>query len=412
MPAYTIDPTDELMPTDDKAAMYAAAEVRALKGRINDLVADWDPLVTAGRAKPAFAGVEAHKQTLNTWPIPLVASRYIPRPYVNYGGSIASDAGAGASAWACLVNLPVGRYTQPAAVRAIYDEGAGDTQPAPSPQFTGNSVASLTRAGVVVTVTTTLPHGLAVGQHITVAGAVPSSYDVQDTEITSVPTTTTFTYNAYSTPATSPATGVGLVSRHTPVYAQTGAARGDGSYKITWSVGNSHRSQEVSYDWPSALRAAGSAPGWVYVSSANAMCYVDDIAVANVEYPIWQVADFLDPVNPGTFSAIVFAAGRYHATAEFGLAVSTMYSQLHALGVVPKTTRAVLVCKTADLGWTPGQELEVGPAVTGVVVSSGRLYAHVTTGTAIGILNKATGAAGNITPASWKLKLYFDRGYE
>lgn len=412
MPAYTIDPTDELMPTDDKAAMYAAAEVRALKGRINDLVADWDPLVTAGRAKATVLGVEAYQQGFSGGFAPIPVQRYIARALINANAGLQSDAAMNASSWYMIANLPSGKYTQPAYRRVVYNE-ATDTKCAYAAQTTGNSVTSLTRAGVVVTVNTASAHGRKVGERVSVSGANPSTYAVQDAEITSVPTTTSFTYNAYSTPATSPATGVGTVYIHTPIFAEVGASRGDGSSKVNWVPWYGTRPLEVSAAWPTAYRAAGSAAGWVYVAEANSCMYVTDSDVQNIETPTWQVAEVLESIgNLSSPLAYTFAAGRYSETAEFGLAVSTMYNQLHALGVVPKTTRVVLVCKTADLGWTPGQELEVNPAVTGVVVSSGRLYAHVTTGTAIGILNKATGAAGNITPASWKLKLYFDRGYE
>lgn len=72
-------------------------------------------------------------------------------------------------------------------------------------------VDSLTSSGTTVTVTTKFPHnlgttGVGVNPTVTVSGAVQSAYNGTFT-VASVPSDTTFTYIAGSTPAASPATG-------------------------------------------------------------------------------------------------------------------------------------------------------------------------------------------------------------
>lgn len=67
------------------------------------------------------------------------------------------------------------------------------------------TVSSITRTGTVATATTTVDHGFAVNDFVTVAGAVPNGYN-NKVKVTGVPSSTTFTYTVNGTLAT-PATG-------------------------------------------------------------------------------------------------------------------------------------------------------------------------------------------------------------
>ena len=68
------------------------------------------------------------------------------------------------------------------------------------------SVNNVTGTGTTVTVTTRFPHNVGVGCSVVVSGADQSAYNGTFT-VTTVPTDTTFTYTALSTPSSSPATG-------------------------------------------------------------------------------------------------------------------------------------------------------------------------------------------------------------
>lgn len=71
------------------------------------------------------------------------------------------------------------------------------------------SVSTITRVGLVATVTTALAHGLSANIPVTISGANEADYNVSNAAIT-VLTTTTFTYAVANSPAT-PATGTILV---------------------------------------------------------------------------------------------------------------------------------------------------------------------------------------------------------
>jgi hypothetical protein len=87
----------------------------------------------------------------------------------------------------------------------------------------GLTIASITFSGTTATVTTMTPHGMSVtaggnNVSINVTGASPAAYNAGWTDITSVPSTTTFTYTMASTPATN-ATTVGSYQSQTGTLA-------------------------------------------------------------------------------------------------------------------------------------------------------------------------------------------------
>lgn len=88
----------------------------------------------------------------------------------------------------------------------------------------------------------------------------------------------------------------------------------------------------------------------------------------------------------------------------------------HGLGRKPYSVRTTLVCQTGELGYTAGDEVEITTA--GMQASAGNQGASVVTdttnvnvrygssATVFVLVNKTTGATGNITNANWRLRLY------
>lgn len=72
------------------------------------------------------------------------------------------------------------------------------------------AVTSVTSSSTTATVTTTLPHGLAVGDNVNIAGATQTEYNGKYAVVT-VPSSTTFTYT-FAGSLTTPATGTILVN--------------------------------------------------------------------------------------------------------------------------------------------------------------------------------------------------------
>lgn len=77
---------------------------------------------------------------------------------------------------------------------------------------TSYTVSSATSSGTTVTITTSEEHGYYEGYYVTIAGADQSEYN-GDFEITEVPSTTTFTYEADTAPSVTPATGTITATR-------------------------------------------------------------------------------------------------------------------------------------------------------------------------------------------------------
>jgi hypothetical protein len=108
--------------------------------------------------------------------------------------------------------------------------------------------------------------------------------------------------------------------------------------------------------------------------------------------------------------------GKY-VSDEFSAASSAVTSKNHNIGVRPKLTRCVMVCKTAELGYVSGDEKEVldpqfDSSDHGVEVKLTRnnVSAIVATG-AISSLNVGTFTVASPTAANWKLRLEAQRGW-
>ena len=84
----------------------------------------------------------------------------------------------------------------------------------------------------------------------------------------------------------------------------------------------------------------------------------------------------------------------------------------HSLGVKPKLYMAVIVCITAELGYSIGDEVIVNPSVHGssaesrglsLVPDATNINVRFGSGTVMDIINKSNGNVGGITAANWKL---------
>lgn len=84
----------------------------------------------------------------------------------------------------------------------------------------------------------------------------------------------------------------------------------------------------------------------------------------------------------------------------------------HSLGVLPKLYMAVIICQTAELGYSIGDEVQVNPSVHGssaesrglsLVPDATNINVRFGSGTVMDVINKTTGGVGGITAANWKL---------
>lgn len=98
----------------------------------------------------------------------------------------------------------------------VYGESELHLIPIPSSAPSAKSVSSITRSSTTATVTTSSSHGLSANNYITIAGANETSYNGAF-RITSVPSTTTFTYTVTGSPST-PATGTITATERNIVY--------------------------------------------------------------------------------------------------------------------------------------------------------------------------------------------------
>lgn len=109
---------------------------------------------------------------------------------------------------------------------------------------------------------------------------------------------------------------------------------------------------------------------------------------------------------------VAYAYNGQFVSAEFGYASGTAYDTNHNIGVIPRNYNLVAVCKTTDLGWPVGAELQAdayynashGP--TSRNVNRASTYAGVNYQT----VYDATSQSG-MTLANWKLKYYISRGW-
>lgn len=98
----------------------------------------------------------------------------------------------------------------------IFNDAEMHILPVPSSTPTTYTVSSITRSSTVATATTSEAHGYEVNDYVTIAGADQSDYNGAF-RITSVPSTTTFTFTVSNDPTT-PATGTITAKERNVVY--------------------------------------------------------------------------------------------------------------------------------------------------------------------------------------------------
>lgn len=92
---------------------------------------------------------------------------------------------------------------------------------------------------------------------------------------------------------------------------------------------------------------------------------------------------------------------------QITISAGMVLPQAHGLLSTPTQVRAVLVCITAEQGYSIGDEVQLGVGVAsgqGIVAADATNVTIILQGTP-GIANKSTGLAGSITLADWKLVL-------
>jgi hypothetical protein len=91
----------------------------------------------------------------------------------------------------------------------------------------------------------------------------------------------------------------------------------------------------------------------------------------------------------------------------------------HNLGVVPKLERTVMICKVAELGFSPGDEMDISAVISAVSpyntimghsVSRNGLNLILNTGNA-GTFHKTTSTVTAINIANWRLQSTLQRGF-
>lgn len=99
-------------------------------------------------------------------------------------------------------------------------------------------------------------------------------------------------------------------------------------------------------------------------------------------------------------------------TAEITLAAGLLTNATHGLGSTPTSVRAVLVCKTAELGYAVGDELDArlvwnNQAMWSFGANATNVWLTLADNSpTFGSMNKTNGASGNLTYANWRAKLY------
>jgi hypothetical protein len=122
-------------------------------------------------------------------------------------------------------------------------------------------------------------------------------------------------------------------------------------------------------------------------------------------------------VYDGTQFQVENGIGQF-ATAETAIATGTPINAAHGLGVTPSMVRFVLRCKTAELGYLVGDEVDVGVfwfqsggfSYPGYAPGANATNIFVSCAqTVTGVMRKDTQVPGNITAANWKIVGYARR---
>lgn len=127
------------------------------------------------------------------------------------------------------------------------------------------------------------------------------------------------------------------------------------------------------------------------------------------------VNQVVELVYDGTNFQLLGVHGPDFTSAEATITQNTVVvTAAHGLGIVPTRVRWVLVCKTAELGYSVADEMDVTAASdsgtngthAGQGANATNVFLVVRNNANYQLFNYSTMAATNITAASWRLKCY------
>lgn len=106
---------------------------------------------------------------------------------------------------------------------------------------------------------------------------------------------------------------------------------------------------------------------------------------------------------------VTVALTKSFESAEQTLVLSTTISVAHGLGVKPKLSQASIICKTAELGFSVGDEVSFEDwdgvsAIMTIGTNSSNIWSSISAGNPV-VVRKDTQAHNTITLANWKLIL-------
>lgn len=150
-----------------------------------------------------------------------------------------------------------------------------------------------------------------------------------------------------------------------------------------------------------------SALHWAAKAAASAAAAAGVLANAVLKTGAQTMAGPLTVTNGVT--GIPFS--KEFTSAELNIGASGTFSIAHGLGVTPKFWQRYLICKTAELGYSVGNVVDVvgfpdfayslGVAI--VPDATNLFFQYGSQAGVFFVLNKSTGAVAAITPANWRL---------
>ena len=192
----------------------------------------------------------------------------------------------------------------------------------------------------------------------------------------------------------------------------TGTLANDGTGDTLRMAGQKMNANATElFDAVGALAGGGAAP----VQSVAGKTGVVTLAKADVGLgAVDNTADADKPIGAATQVALNLRVAAYTESAETTFTNNATILIAHGLGVVPKDWRVIFRCKTADVGYSVGDEVDPG----WFVITSGASYGSqafadatnigvVCASSGMRILAKNTRSNGLATPANWRIVAYY-----
>lgn len=229
-----------------------------------------------------------------------------------------------------------------------------------------------------------------------------------------------------------------------PVFGDTDAARGDhlrANNQAIWenleylndgeNVDDAAAATPVDADKVGFFQIVGAVIK--YVTFANLFAYIVSklIAVTTKTTPVdadavllrdseasdapkWVTLTNLKSFLNVYFATIFQPLNTVFESSELTYATNTVVSATHSLGAVPKRFQAVLRCKTAELGHSIGDEIDVtshymtgptGQPLFGATVNATTIYFSAYSGVVNHVVDRGGSTGAPITPGSWRVVL-------